>query len=334
MSAKKTGKSKVVKKPGGFPVRIVVTVVVIVVIVAAAFALFNMGKKKNTKALFQDGKKLYAQEKYEEAAKKLFEYTKTDKTNKEAWLLLIKSLLQLDRPDDLYFVLEKAQKQFPGDKTIEMEMARFYIKTGQNEKAKEQLNKIWEKSQDNPMVKLLSGMIYLDEQNGDKAYDEFKEILSFEPETSEDNKKAVILASGYLIEIIGNLGKTGSEPLAIISKAEKVLPEEQKSRAYVALGVYFYKKGEPDSALKRFQIALKKAPEKESWANLAIAKIYDDKGDRENALKYYKQYMEIYGKPGKKYTKEEAARISIYKGMDLNNIDIKKVREKIEELER
>lgn len=333
MTSKHTAKPKEGKHKAAFPKNLVI-VAIIIIAVAAAYAVFSMGKTGNAKSLFEDGKKLYAEKKYEDAAKKLYECTKTDENNKEAWDLLIKSLMELQKPDELYFVLEKYQQKFPGDYKFNLDMARFYIKTGQNEKAKEQLKTAWEKNKKDPTAQMLLGLIYVDEQNSKEAYNSFKKVIEFESDKSEDAKKSVMIAYGFLLEIIGNAGEMNDENLSIIQKAIKFFPENENSRAHVALGIYYFKKEKLDESLKEFQTALKQSPDKEAWANLAVAEIYTRKREAADAYKYYDAFLKAYSAPGKKFTKEDVAGASIYKGIGLNDLDIDGVKKKMSELER
>lgn len=332
MTSKQTSKPKQGKQKAAFPTNLVVAAVIIIA-VAAAYAVFSMGKTGNARSLFDEGKKLYAEKKYEDAAKKLYECTKTDENNKEAWDLLIQSLMELQRTDELYFVLEKYQKKYPGDYKFNLDMARFYIKTGQNEKAKEQLKASWEKNKKDPTAQMLLGLIYVDEQNSGEAYKSFMKVIEFESDKKEETQKSVAVAYGFLLEIIGNTGDMSDANLAVIQKALKFFSGEENSRAHVALGIYYYKKEKWDEALSEFQTALKQAPEKEAWANLPIAEIYARKRETANAYKHYEAFLKVYGDP-KKLTKEDVAGASIYKGIEMNDLDAPGVKKKMDELER
>lgn len=332
MTSKQTQKSKTGKQKAAFPKNILILAIIIIA-VAAAYAVFSMGKTGNAKSLLEDGRKLYGEQKYESAAKKLYEYTKIDENNKEAWDLLIKSLLEIQKPDELYYVLEKYQQKFPGDYKINIDMARFYLKTGQNEKAKEQLKAAWEKNKKDPTAQMLLGLIYVDEQNSKEAYNSFRRVLEFESDKNEETQKSVAVAYGFLLEIIGNTGEMTAANLSIIQNAIKFFSEKERGRAHVALGIYYYKNEKWDQALKEFQTALKLSPDKEAWANLPIAEIYTRKRETANAYKHYEAFLKIYSDP-KKLTKEDLAGASIYKGINMNDLDVAGVKQKMNELER
>jgi len=347
----KIKKNKTQKTPKKSPMKIIIPIVIVILIIGIILVVITISRKAGFKAYKSQGKQLINEKKYDEAAKKLAEYIKHYPNDEEAYILLVDSLTAerpgdkkegepekggkaaRERNDQAYYVLKKALDLFPNNSKFNLEMGRFYNRTGQHEKAKEQLNLAWEKNQKDPTPKYLLGLIYLYEQDGNKAYEEFKQVLSFDPEVSKENQRAVSLALTYLIEIIGNQGRKDKEALAIISKATKFFPDKENSRAYVALGVYFYKQENWDGSLKRFLIALKKEPKKEAWANLPVAEIHERNGDKKKALKYYRQFLDAYGPP-KKLTVEEVGRAAIYKGIKMNELDIVGIKEKIEELER
>ena len=79
----------------------------------------------------------------------------------------------------------------------------------------------------------------------------------------------------------------------------------------VDVGTYYLHKGDTDAALDRFLDAIKLRP---TWAppRLLAAEAYEKKGDKESAVKYYKEYLQVYPTAP----------------------DAKKIRNKIEKLEK
>ncbi|MCD4785023.1 MAG: tetratricopeptide repeat protein [Candidatus Eremiobacteraeota bacterium] len=313
------------------PRNLVVPVVVIIFLVIIVVGIMLVMDSMKTGAMLKDGEKLLREGKFELAATKLEGYLKKKPNDKKAYVLLSRALISTGKEDQAYTILRKLKEIDPKNYNANIELARFYITRGQNEKAKQELNSASKINPKDPEIYHLLGLIYVDEQNPDKAYETFKEVLTFDPAGSEKNKKAVSVAYKALLEIIGNQGRIDKEALSVITKAIKFLPEKDKGRAYVALGNYYYKQEKLDSALKRYKIALKKSPEDEAWANVVVAEIYEKKGDNENALSYYKKALEYYKDP-KNVNAKSLTRLSIYGGIKKNELKIDELKEKVKTL--
>jgi tetratricopeptide (TPR) repeat protein len=67
------------------------------------------------------------------------------------------------------------------------------------------------------------------------------------------------------------------------------LPAEQD----VDVGTYYMHKGDADAAISRFEDAIQL---KADYARprMLLAQIYEKKGDKANAVKYYKEYLQVY----------------------------------------
>ena len=61
----------------------------------------------------------------------------------------------------------------------------------------------------------------------------------------------------------------------------------------VDVGTYYLHKGDTDAAIDRFLDAIKLRP---TWAQprLLVAEAYEKKGDKTSALKYYKEYLQVF----------------------------------------
>jgi len=312
--------------------KFLIPVIIIIALIIIGVGVMLLMDYMKTKALLKESEKLFQEKNYELSAKKINEYIKKKPNDKKAYLLIYKILTATGEDDKAYAVLEKLGKIAPKDCDIKIKLARFYITRGQNEKAKEALNAALKLNPKDPEIYHLMGLIYVEEQNPDKAYETYKEILKFDPDANEKNKKAIIVAYKALLEIIGNQGRIDKEALSVITKAIKFLPEEDKGRAYIALGNYYYKQEKWDSALKRYQIALKKSPEDEIWANVVVADIYEKKGDKKKALDYYRKVYEFFKDP-KHVNPKNLSRISIYAGIKKNELKLEELKEKVRELE-
>ena len=67
------------------------------------------------------------------------------------------------------------------------------------------------------------------------------------------------------------------------------LPAEQD----IEVGTYYMHKGDTDAAISRFEDAIQL---KADYAKprMLLAQIYEKKGDKMNAAKYYKEYLQVY----------------------------------------
>ncbi|HXZ11249.1 MAG TPA: tetratricopeptide repeat protein [Candidatus Sulfotelmatobacter sp.] len=61
----------------------------------------------------------------------------------------------------------------------------------------------------------------------------------------------------------------------------------------VDVGTYYLHKGDTDAAIDRFLDAIQLRP---TWAEprLLVAQAYEKKGDKASALKYYKEYLQVF----------------------------------------
>ena len=78
----------------------------------------------------------------------------------------------------------------------------------------------------------------------------------------------------------------------------------------VDVGTFYMHKGDYDAAISRFEDAIQM---KANYAKprMLLAQIYEKKGDKPNAVKYYKQYLEVYPHaPDAKKVQEKIAKLS------------------------
>lgn len=330
-SAKKMKEKSKTHSPGSK--KGIIIVIIAILAVSAIIAIFVLSGNKNGSRLVREGIQLMQNRSYEDAARKFYEAVKQNPDNEDVYIHLSNSLLALRRDDEAYSILMRANKQFPDSYRIHLELGRFYILNRQNEKAREELKKAWELNSTDPTSIQFLGTIYMNEQRIDEAYDTFKQLLDFDPEASELNRIAVQNAYLYLLEIIGNQGKTDDEALSIINNAESHLPQDKQGRVYVAKGLYYYKTGSLDESLKNFQKAIEIAPAQEVWANLPIAEIYNKKGDTSSALKHYRVLLGNFSDPDS-ITTEDIGQLSIYGGIQMDKPEVlNTVKQKVKKLE-
>jgi tetratricopeptide (TPR) repeat protein len=102
------------------------------------------------------------------------------------------------------------------------------------------------------------------------------------------------------------------------SGVQQELQGEDKGQKYdpmpaekdVDVGTYYMHKGSYDAAIARFQDAIE---QKADYAKprLLLAQIYEKKGEKVSAVKYYKEYLQVYPQaPEAKKIHEKIARLS------------------------
>jgi tetratricopeptide (TPR) repeat protein len=61
----------------------------------------------------------------------------------------------------------------------------------------------------------------------------------------------------------------------------------------VEVATYYNRKGDPDAAIPRLEEAIQLKPDYAKPREM-LAEIYEKKGDKENALKYYRDYLQVF----------------------------------------
>jgi Tfp pilus assembly protein PilF len=61
----------------------------------------------------------------------------------------------------------------------------------------------------------------------------------------------------------------------------------------VDVATFYMRKGDPDASIPRLEEAIRLRPNY-AKPRLMLAEIYEKKDDRENALKYYREYLQVY----------------------------------------
>jgi tetratricopeptide (TPR) repeat protein len=78
----------------------------------------------------------------------------------------------------------------------------------------------------------------------------------------------------------------------------------------VEVATYYIRKGDPDAAIPRLEDAIKVKPDY-ARPRLMLAQIYEKKSDKENAVKYYREFLQIYPHaPDAKKVREKIAKLS------------------------
>lgn len=61
----------------------------------------------------------------------------------------------------------------------------------------------------------------------------------------------------------------------------------------VEVATFYMRKGDPDASIPRLEEAIKLKPNY-AKPRLMLGEIYEKKGDKENAVKYYREYLQVY----------------------------------------
>lgn len=78
----------------------------------------------------------------------------------------------------------------------------------------------------------------------------------------------------------------------------------------VEVAAFYQKKGDPDAAIPRLEEAIKLKPDY-AKPRLMLGEIYEKKGDKQNAVKYYGDYLRVYPHaPDAKKVRAKIAKLS------------------------
>jgi tetratricopeptide (TPR) repeat protein len=116
-----------------------------------------------------------------------------------------------------------------------------------------------------------------------------------------------------------NKASSPSTPAAKPSNAAKpgVLPPEDNpawdpfhAAQDIEVGTFYMHKGDMDAAIERFQDAIRLRPNF-AKPRILIAEIYEKKGDKSEALHYYKEYLQVFpDAPDSKKVQKKIAQLS------------------------
>ena len=78
----------------------------------------------------------------------------------------------------------------------------------------------------------------------------------------------------------------------------------------VEVATFYVRKGDPDAAIPRLEEAIKLKPDY-AKPRLMLGDIYEKKGDKQNAVKYYSDYLRVYPHaPDAKKIRQKIAKMS------------------------
>lgn len=76
------------------------------------------------------------------------------------------------------------------------------------------------------------------------------------------------------------------------------------------MATFYMRKGDPDASIPRLEEAIRLRPNY-AKPRLMLAEIYEKKDDKENALKYYRDYLRVYPQaPDAKKIQKKIAKLS------------------------
>jgi tetratricopeptide (TPR) repeat protein len=76
-------------------------------------------------------------------------------------------------------------------------------------------------------------------------------------------------------------------------KSDKTVYNPLPAQEDIEVGTFYMHKGDYDAAIPRFQDAISLQPNL-AKPRLLLADAYEKKGDKSNALKYYKEYLKVF----------------------------------------
>ncbi|PZP52960.1 MAG: occlusion derived virus envelope protein 66, partial [Micavibrio aeruginosavorus] len=156
---------------------------------------------------------------------------------------------------------------------------------GSNEAALKFYNELYRKNPGDPRIAMGRAVTLQKLGETQKAIDGYRDVLNTEP----DNPEA-------LTNLMGLIGKT--QPAVAIQNLLDLKERFPRSADVSAqLGLAYAQSGNPQDGLKQLNAAANLQPENPlHYFNMAV--IYDRLKDRENAIKYYEQALDVYSVNG------------------------------------
>ena len=115
-------------------------------------------------------------------------------------------------------------------------------------------------------------------------------LVAVAPSTAQQKDQAPPPSGSSSGESSSTPNGPAPEPAADASTYDPVSADED-----VEVGSFYMRKGDIDAAISRFQDAIKLRPNF-AKPRLLAAQAYEKKGDKMNALKYYKEYLQVFPK--------------------------------------
>jgi len=115
-------------------------------------------------------------------------------------------------------------------------------------------------------------------------------LIAVAPSTAQQKDQAPPPSGSSSGESSSTPNGPAPEPAADASTYDPVSADED-----VEVGSFYMRKGDIDAAISRFQDAIKLRPNF-AKPRLLAAQAYEKKGDKINALKYYKEYLQVFPK--------------------------------------
>ena len=164
-----------------------------------------------------------------------------------------------------------------------------------------------------PLAQLRIADTYIQEEEPDRAVEEYKRFLEIYPEHKYASYAQYQVAMIYFNQIESSERGYGaaSKALAEFEKLKQMFPRNpyrdildariEKCKDILAdyefvVGTFYYNKGSYEAAIKRFQALLQKYPgfRKEPEVLYSLAEAYKKHGNKEKASEYFKLLIEKY----------------------------------------
>ncbi len=164
-----------------------------------------------------------------------------------------------------------------------------------------------------PLAQLRIADTYIQEEEPDRAVDEYKRFLEIYPEHKYASYAQYQVAMIYFNQIESSERGYGaaSKALEEFEKLKQMFPRNpyrdilevriEKCKDILAdyefvVGTFYYNKGSYDAAIKRFRVLLEKFPgfKKEPDVLYSLAMAYKKHGEKDKAAEYFKLLIEKY----------------------------------------
>jgi Tfp pilus assembly protein PilF len=125
--------------------------------------------------------------------------------------------------------------------------------------------------------------------------------------------RAFLVLMVFLVAWSGLAGQQQKQKPAAAARSEQQedgAMNQASAEEDIQVGTFYLHKGDPDAAISRFKDAIRKQP-KLAKPRILLAEAYEKKGDKIDAVKYYKEYLQAFpNAPDKKKIEKKIEKLS------------------------
>ncbi len=200
--------------------------------------------KKDANLFYQRGKLYFKNNKVDDAINDLTIAIKIDSTKPEYFIDLSQYYLLNAHSEKTRDVLKRAEKNFPDNISVLMELGKLYLYVSDFDKSKEYFNHILELDNYNGMAYYYKGII-AKEENKPKTLRKFmQKTIQYLPDFYD----------GYFALGLSYVNDTDSLAIQYLNTAIRLKPSS--SEAYYAKGMYYQNSGNPLKAVRQYEFIL------------------------------------------------------------------------------